>query len=104
MTMADRIGVMHQGKLVAGRHSAEIYEQPNSRWIAEFIGEVIIIEGAVSARRCDRQAPLGPVAVGPVADQSRTFRAKRCLAGVAVRPEKIAITRAGDAAQATATQ
>ncbi len=49
MTMADRIGVMHQGKLVQVGTPAEIYETPRTRWIAEFIGEVNLFEGALSA-------------------------------------------------------
>ena len=34
MTVADRIGVMNAGRLVQVGTPAEIYEQPNSRWVA----------------------------------------------------------------------
>src|SRR6478736_6681038 len=47
MTMADRIGVMSEGRLMQVGAPAEIYERPNSRWIAEFIGDVNLIEGQV---------------------------------------------------------
>src|SRR5712664_706122 len=40
MTVADRIGVMDQGRLVQVATPPEIYEQPNSRWVADFIGDV----------------------------------------------------------------
>src|SRR5262249_30355024 len=40
MTVADRIGVMDHGRLVQVATPPEIYEQPNSRWVAEFIGDV----------------------------------------------------------------
>ena len=46
MTMADRIGVMDHGRLIQVATPAEIYEQPNSRWVADFIGDVNLIEGA----------------------------------------------------------
>jgi len=39
MTVADRIGVMDQGRLIQVATPPEIYEQPNSRWVADFIGD-----------------------------------------------------------------
>ena len=47
MTVADRIGVMDRGKLIQIATPAEIYEQPNSRWVADFIGDVNLIEGTL---------------------------------------------------------
>src|SRR5690606_25207015 len=40
MTVADRIAVMDQGKIVQIATPAEIYEQPNSRYVADFIGDI----------------------------------------------------------------
>jgi putrescine transport system ATP-binding protein len=34
MTVADRIGVMHDGRLVQVATAPELYEQPSSRWVA----------------------------------------------------------------------
>jgi putrescine transport system ATP-binding protein len=48
MIVADRIAVMDQGRLMQVAPPAEIYEWPNSRWVADFIGEVTTIEGRVS--------------------------------------------------------
>jgi putrescine transport system ATP-binding protein len=47
MTVADRIAVMDHGKLVQVATPAEIYEQPNSRYVAEFVGDINIIEAEV---------------------------------------------------------
>src|ERR1700730_13977700 len=47
MTVADRIAVMDRGRLIQVATPAEIYEQPSSRWVAEFIGDVNLIEGGV---------------------------------------------------------
>jgi len=49
MTMARRIAVMDRGRLMQVARPAEIYEQPNSRWVADFIGDVNLIEGTVAA-------------------------------------------------------
>ena len=47
MTMADRIAVMNHGRIVQVATPAEIYEQPKTRFIAEFVGDVNILEGQV---------------------------------------------------------
>jgi len=47
MTVAHRIGVMDQGRLVQVAAPAQIYEQPASRWVAQFIGDVNVFEGRV---------------------------------------------------------
>src|SRR5262249_48770181 len=47
MTVADRIGVMNHGRLIQVGIPPEIYERPNSRWVADFIGEVNLFEGRV---------------------------------------------------------
>ncbi len=47
MTMADRIGVMNHGELVQVGSPHDIYEFPNCRYTAEFIGSVNLIEGVV---------------------------------------------------------
>src|SRR6267154_2569862 len=47
MTVAHRIGVMDGGRLVQVATPSEIYERPNSRWVAQFIGDINLIEGRV---------------------------------------------------------
>src|SRR3982075_1620350 len=50
MTVAHRIGVMDAGRLEQVATPRELYEAPNSRWIAEFVGDVNMFEGQVSSR------------------------------------------------------
>ena len=45
MTVASRVAVMDQGRLVQVDTPADIYEQPNSVYVADFIGDVNILEG-----------------------------------------------------------
>jgi len=47
MTVADRIAVMNHGKLVQVATPGEIYEQPNCRYVADFIGDINLFEGLV---------------------------------------------------------
>lgn len=48
LTMSDRIAVMDQGRVLQIGSPVEIYEQPASRFIAEFIGESNLLKGIVS--------------------------------------------------------
>ena len=48
MTVASRIAVMDHGKIVQVATPTEIYEMPNSRYVADFLGDVNIIEGRTS--------------------------------------------------------
>lgn len=47
MTMSTRIGVMEDGKIRQIGAPHDVYEYPNSRFVAEFIGSVNIFEGIV---------------------------------------------------------
>jgi putrescine transport system ATP-binding protein len=47
MTMAHRIAVMESGRIRQIGTPDEIYEQPNARYTAQFIGEVNLFEGVI---------------------------------------------------------
>jgi putrescine transport system ATP-binding protein len=85
MVLASRIGVMDRGRLVQIGAAADIYEQPWSRWVAEFVGDVSMIAGRLSA-------------TAAVETAAGSFRVERSAAGaagdnvwIAIRPEKIRI-------------
>jgi putrescine transport system ATP-binding protein len=91
MIVADRIAVMNQGRLAQVADPVEIYEKPNSRWIADFIGEVSLIEGAVAEEGTIRTA-LGMIK----ADANGAALSDKVW--LALRPEKIRLSgeRPGD--------
>src|SRR5947209_7412459 len=49
MTVADRIGVMNRGRLAQVGVPAEVYQRPQSRWVAGFVGDVNLIDAQVTA-------------------------------------------------------
>ena len=53
MTMATRIGVMSEGKILQIGQPAEIYETPNCLFVADFIGTVNIFKGQVEVDEPD---------------------------------------------------
>jgi putrescine transport system ATP-binding protein len=92
MTVADRIGVMDQGRLIQVATPSEIYEQPNSRWVADFIGDVNLIEGCVVGADA-----AGLVIASADAGQLRATLPAEAKPGdavaIALRPEKVRITQ-----------
>ncbi len=47
LTMSDRIAVMNDGKILQIGPPEEIYEHPETRFVADFIGETNFLEGTV---------------------------------------------------------
>ncbi len=63
LSMSDRIGVMHRGMLQQVGTPRELYRQPASRFVAEFLGNVNWVDGVgvrPEAVRVSREAPLNP--------------------------------------------
>lgn len=85
MVVADRIAVLKEGQLAQVAKPAEIYERPNSRWVADFIGEITLIEGRLAG--------------GDILDSALSQLRVNAGAGelgdtvwLALRPEKIKLT------------
>jgi putrescine transport system ATP-binding protein len=86
MIVADRIAVMNHGRLIQVAEPAKIYEQPNSRWVADFIGEITLIPGRLAAGGTLDSA-LGQLRIGPSVDAKTD-----ATAWLALRPEKISMS------------
>jgi putrescine transport system ATP-binding protein len=88
MIVADRIGVMDRGRLMQVAAPADIYERPNSRWVADFVGDINLFEGRVGDDRT--------IVEGGAAGRLRAAAAIEAEPGtpiwVAVRPERMRIT------------
>ncbi|MCF3639524.1 ABC transporter ATP-binding protein [Rhizobium sp. TRM95111] len=96
MTMADRIAVMSHGKVVQVATPAEIYEAPNSRFVADFIGDVNILEGKVSANGNGKIELVGTDGFN-IRTASSESPASGASASFAIRPEKLRVSRAAPA-------
>jgi putrescine transport system ATP-binding protein len=89
MIVADRIGVMDRGWLKQVATPADIYERPNSRWVADFVGDVNLLEGLVGADAMSvENTPAGTLRAAAKIDA-----APGANAWVAVRPEKLRVSR-----------
>ncbi|MFV0512316.1 MAG: ABC transporter ATP-binding protein [Jhaorihella sp.] len=92
MTVASRIAVMDQGEVVQIATPDKIYEEPNSVYVADFIGDVNLIEGRASPNGTDRFRIDWAEGQPALTAASRlAFEAgQKCH--LAIRPEKIAIS------------
>jgi putrescine transport system ATP-binding protein len=104
MTMAGRIGVMDAGRLRQVATPRELYEAPRSRWVAEFVGDINLIEGQVETRPDNYPTMARRITV--VTGQAGTIHVaeprqpltKTDLC-VAIRPEKIKLSRRAPASE-----
>ncbi|CAN7214218.1 polyamine ABC transporter ATP-binding protein [Pseudorhodoferax sp. LjRoot39] len=91
MTMASRIAIMSEGRLLQVGAPGDIYETPATRFVADFIGNVNLIEGTLAEDHPDHVV---------IRCQDMTHYVGHGITGtegmavtVALRPEKIRLTR-----------
>jgi ABC-type spermidine/putrescine transport systems, ATPase components len=92
MTMASRIAVMSEGRFLQVGSPSEIYETPATRFVADFIGNVNLMDGAVTSTSPTRRSSTAPTAGTTWATASPARRAWPVT--IALRPEKISLQRA----------
>ncbi len=94
MTLADRIAVMDKGVIRQIGTPTEVYEFPNSTFVAGFIGSANMFSATIIS--ADSQGCT--VDVPQLATHLQTSPAPNCRPGqnvtIAFRPEKVAISRA----------
>jgi spermidine/putrescine ABC transporter ATP-binding subunit len=83
LTMADRIGVMHQGHLVQVGTPAQVYERPNTRFVAEFLGAANVLPVTVHNGRLELSGTGIAVHAAMPAQCDANW--------LAIRPERVAI-------------
>jgi putrescine transport system ATP-binding protein len=91
MTVADRIGVMDHGKLIQVATPSEIYEHPKNRYVADFIGNINLIEGRVTNSDATLLR-IEAAGMQPMESNSDTVAPKGTQVWLAMRPEKIRIS------------
>jgi len=89
MTMADRIAVMDAGEIVQVATPAEIYETPNSRFVADFIGDVNMIEAKVVETSGDGTRLQAAAADFTIETTQATTARAGDTVWYAIRPEKV---------------
>ena len=85
LSLADRVAVMREGRVVQAAGPEELYHRPVDRWVAAFVGDAQFLPGEGSGRRIATalgNLPAHGAATGPV--------------DVMLRPEALRLTPAPD--------
>ncbi|MBP2252401.1 spermidine/putrescine transport system ATP-binding protein [Halarchaeum solikamskense] len=87
LTMSDRIAVMNDGQIEQVGEAMDLYEHPNTRFVASFLGETNLFEGRIS--RADGRVVLaGDIDVTLVQDDGVDLTEGQ-NAAYTVRPESL---------------
>jgi putrescine transport system ATP-binding protein len=97
MTVAGRIGVMDAGRLEQVATPRELYEAPRSRWIAEFVGDINLLEGKVDTSEASqtmaRRLAVATAQAGTIHVAEPRQPLTKTSICVAIRPEKVKLSR-----------
>ncbi len=94
MTMADTVAVMNKGLIEQMGHPAELYENPRSTFVANFLGQSNLVDGTVSSRASDlvtmdmHGIPVTVPTARAHCDGERGW--------IGIRPEKVLIGEPGE--------
>jgi spermidine/putrescine transport system ATP-binding protein len=90
LTMSDRIAVMHAGHVLQVGRPMDIYENPSSRFVADFVGETNFLDGRVEGVGGDQlEVNLGDALVGAQVSDLRPPPGEEVT--LVVRPEKLSL-------------
>lgn len=92
MTMASRIAIMRDGRLEQLGTPSEIYEYPNSRFTADFIGQVNLFEGVLREDATSHAVIDSPEAGGTIYLDHAVPGMEGATLWVALRPEKLLLS------------
>jgi putrescine transport system ATP-binding protein len=92
MTVASRVAVMDHGRIIQASTPDRIYETPNSIYVADFIGDVNIIEGRATPTQNDGYAITWAEGQPQLQATSSTSFSKGQTCHLAIRPEKVTIS------------
>lgn len=98
MTMADTIAVMNKGIIEQMGAPSELYENPRTTFVANFLGQSNLIEGTITGRDADLvSVDMHGIKVSIPTDRTH---ADGDLGWVGIRPEKVLIGNEGEALDA----
>jgi len=90
LSMADRVAVMNQGRVLQVAQPSDLYEYPKSRFVADFIGKMNLFDGQVAGVK-DRGIVIRIDAVAEqIGDLVLPYKGSaQGTVGIAIRPEKV---------------
>ena len=95
LSMSDRICVMREGRIVQFGSPQELYDRPNSRYVADFVGTSNFFNGILTDDK-DTLATVRLYNGMPMQGRPSGDLAKGQIVCMSIRPEQMKLHRAGD--------
>ena len=92
LAISDRIMVMSMARIAQDGTPRHLYEQPNSQFVADFIGDANIVPVVVESRQGD----MATVRVGPLLLTLPHHGIAAGAAELSIRPQALVLSRSGD--------
>ncbi len=93
MTMAHRMAVMSEGQIVQCGAPQEVYDFPNSRFVADFVGSTNLFTGIITVDEADHVQIEGDQLSRPLYVNHGVSEPLGMEVHVSIRPERIRVTR-----------
>lgn len=92
LALADRVALMHDGRVEQWGRPQDVYEQPRTSFVADFMGLVNWMEGEVSDRSEDRRVVRTGNGLQIMVERTDAVQ-RGDRVRIAVRPDDVAISR-----------
>lgn len=96
LTMADRVAVMRDGQIIQEASPVEIYQRPNSRFVASFIGQCNFAECSVQDASAEGKLGIADSEWGKIGYLDANVQHAGEKATLAVRPENVRLFKGAD--------
>jgi spermidine/putrescine transport system ATP-binding protein len=93
LSLSDRIAVMNAGKIEQIGTPSEVYDYPQTKFVAEFIGDTNLLKGKIEGVHPDRLWLITQSGL-KVTSKTQAGGPKSGWVAVSIRPEKIALSPA----------
>ena len=92
LSMSDRICIMREGRIVQTGSPRELYDQPQNRYVADFVGKSNFFDGTIAAHADDSTDVLLADGLMVPANSEGTYAVGDAVS-ICVRPEQMVISR-----------
>ncbi|KAA1014477.1 ABC transporter ATP-binding protein [Paraburkholderia panacisoli] len=99
LALSHEIAVMKDGQIVQKAAPRDIYDLPNSRFVADFVGSTNFIDGTVRHCEADSGNIIVDSAIGTIAVANATACREGDEISISLRPENVMVHETREAAQ-----
>jgi spermidine/putrescine transport system ATP-binding protein len=91
LALSDRIAVMFGGRIAQVATPKEIYQRPNTRQVADFLGGMNFMQARITGESATRLSVETPRFGGVTLDKPLGYLARNGVATIGIRPERLRV-------------